>query len=232
MLSAGAPQLLDPEHPAFRRLPVVDLGIGARPWTTVELAEHIEPLEVVGVEIAEELVARAQEHVRPGLRFVRGSFDLPVAARLVRVMNVLRDLRPHEVPEAHARIGRYVAAGGLVLEGSCGPEGEAGVVHALRKRGDALVREALWFWLDGTRGTAPLVFRDRLPRDLRGDREHPAMELLHRWMEAYLQEPPGPDRLERAARRADPHLFALGPGFAWRPDGGVPPGTRVDPAGP
>lgn len=225
MLLDLAPELLRPE--AAEGAAVVDLGVGARPWTTEELAEAVAPLEVVGVEIAADVVERAQEHARPGLSFVQGSFDLPVRARVVRVMNVLRDLRAHEVPGAHARIGAQVVEGGLVLEGSCGPEGEAGVVHVLRKREGRLHREGLLFWLDGSRGTAPMVFRDRLPRDLRGDREHVVMELLQRWMGAYVGLGDVEDRLWRSARAVDGSFRRVGPGFGWFPEGGVPAGTRV-----
>lgn len=221
LVRVWAPELFDAGNPTLMGSPVVDLGIGAQPWTTLELADAVAPLEVVGVDISAELVEAAREHERPGLRFLVGSFDLPVQARLVRCMNVVRDLDPGQVPDAHARIGAGVLEGGVVVEGSCGPEGEAGVAHGLCKRAGRLEREALLFWADGTRGTAPMVFRDRLPRDLRGDRAHPVTALLERWMEAYL-ELEGPGRLERAAAQADPQLRSLGSGFVWRPVGGVP----------
>ncbi|MCA9568156.1 MAG: methylase [Myxococcales bacterium] len=223
LVRAWAPEVLDPEAPHLRGAPVVDLGIGAQPWTTLELVEAVAPLEVVGVDIAPIVVERARAYERPGLTFLSGSFDLPVQARLVRVMNVLRDLVAAEVPDAHRRIGASVLDGGLVIEGSCGPTGEAGVAHALRKRDGTLVREALLFWLDGTKGTAPLAFRDRLPRDLRGDKRHPAMALLHRWQAAYLALAPSDDRLARAAATADASLHVRGPGFVWAPPDGVPP---------
>ncbi|MCB9674523.1 MAG: methylase [Alphaproteobacteria bacterium] len=223
-----APDLLSGESGA----PIVDLGVGARPWTTVELARAVAPVPVVGVDIAEDLVARAAEHAIPGLTFAVGSFDLPVRARLVRVMNVCRDLWPDEVPDAHARIGRHVVDGGVVIEGSCGPDGEVGTAHWMVAHDGVLERRGLLMWLDGTRGTAPLLFRDRLPRDLLGDLGHPVLALILAWMEAFRSEPEGPDRLERSARAlGDASVAVVAPGAVmWTPPGGVP--GRVGPDRP
>lgn len=193
----------------------MDLGLGAEPWTTLELADAVAPIEVVGLDHAPEVVARAMAHARPGLSFQVGSFDVPVRARLIRVMNVLRDLDPEAVPAVHARVGASVVEGGLVVEGSCGPAGEAGVAHVLRRREGRVVHEALLFWLDGKRGTAPWVFRDRLPRDLLGVPDHPVAAMLDRWMARYRELEPGPRRLERAAE-AEPRLQPLSQGFVYR----------------
>jgi hypothetical protein len=206
--------------------PVVDLGIGAQPWTTLELAAALPGVEVVGVELAADLVAKAQVYARPGLRFVQGSFDLPVGpARVIRVMNVLRDLGPADVPDAHRRMGQGLLDGGVIVEGSCGPQGEVGAAHWLRREGEVLRREALVFWLDGSRGDAPLLFRDRLPRDLRGAAGHAVMGLFTRWMDAYGDVAAGPSRLARAAAACgEPGLVMLGERAArWAPEGGVPP---------
>ncbi len=54
-------------------------------------------------------------------------------------------------------------------------------------------------WTDGSRGLAPNVFRDRLPRDLRGNRTHPIRGILADWTVAFAAQAPGPDRLDRAA---------------------------------
>ncbi|MEZ4318782.1 MAG: class I SAM-dependent methyltransferase [Myxococcota bacterium] len=204
--------------------PVVDLGVGARPWTTVELAEAVAPVPVLGLDIAPDVVERAHEHARPGLSFAVGSFDLPRSARLVRVMNVLRDGWADAVPEAHARIGARVLVGGAVIEGSCGPAGEVGTAHWLRKEPTGLVREGLVLWCDGTRGSAPLQFRDRLPRDLRDARDHAVMAMLHTWMHHYVALGRSPDRFAASIEaQPDRSLAWLGPGAAlWSPPGGVP----------
>src|SRR4051812_12963896 len=86
---------------------VVDLGYGASPVTTVELADRLVALrpdvEVVGIEIDPERVAAALPLARPGLSFRRGGFELPVGGRrpvLVRALNVLRQY--DEEAAAHA----------------------------------------------------------------------------------------------------------------------------------
>jgi len=212
---------------AYAEAPVVDLGLGARPWTTLEWAASLRPrgLTVVGVDHAEELVHRARvDHSAPGVRYEVGGFDLPVhGVRLIRAMNVLRDLGPEATAPAHARLGRSLLDGGLLVEGSCGPVGEVGCAHLVRRRGDELVREGLLMWLDGARGTAPLLFRDRLPRDLRGAlaQDHPVKQLLLDWMARYRALPAGPERLAAAAAGL-PDLSRVGPGAAvWSPEGGV-----------
>lgn len=206
---------------------VVDLGLGARPWTTLEWAETLVPrgVEVVGVDHAPDLVERARaDHARDGVRYAVGSFDLPAhGVRLVRAMNVLRDFGPDDVVPAHARMGASLVEGGLLVEGSCGPEGEVGCVHLVRRRGDAMVREGVLMWLDGAKGTAPLLFRDRLPRDLRDAQRdgHPIREVLLAWMAAYRTLPVGPERLAQAAEGI-PGLRMIGLEAAlWAPEGGV-----------
>lgn len=220
LLIAWQPELFAAD--AFDRAPLVDMGLGARPWTTVELADRVDPIAVIGVDLSHDLVARAQEHARPGLTFVYGDLAVPEPCRLVRVMNVLRDLEAHEVPAAHEKLAVNVLPGGWVVEGSCGPTGEAGTAHALQKRNGVLHRTAMVFWLDGSRGTAPIAFRDRLPRDLAGDRPHPVQEVLEHWMQVYRALGPIDDRLAVAAQQV-PDVAAVGPGFVWTPAGGVPP---------
>ena len=204
---------LDPQGPWGVDAPVVDVGLGAVPWTTVDWFHRLR-LPVVGVDHAPRVVERAQAFAEPGLTFVPGGLELPVnEARMVRVLNVLRGGPPAAAQAAHALLGRPLLDGGLVIEGSCSPTGDVGVVHRLRKRGDRLHREALLFWLEPTHGDAPLRFRDRLPRDLRGDRHHPVLGLLARWMDAYRACPRGPERLLRSAADV-PHVRMLTPGAA------------------
>lgn len=237
--------LLALEHPllgrqdgAFAGAPVVDVGLGAHPWTTLEWAEAlsvVDPVpEVVGVDIAPDIVTRAQRHVRPGVRFEVGGFDLPVdGARVVRAMNVLRNYAPAEVAGAHAALGRALLPDGIVLEGSCSPTGDVGCVHVLRRVGAELHREALWMWTDFTRGFAPLQLRDRLPRDLRRSvrSDHALGRLFDAWTasfhEARRDDVREADRLFSASVRhlASPVLSEVRPGVVcWRPDDGVPAG--------
>ena len=180
--------------------PVVDLGIGAHPWTTLELAARLAPVPVIGVDRVEALVARARALNVPGVSFICGSFSLPVRnARLIRVMNVLRDGPAKGVADAHERLGASLAQGGLLIEGSCAPEGEVGTAHWIRKTEAGLVREGLVLWLTGARGLHPMAFRERLPRDLAGDPSHRVHATLDRWTVVLQQLPPSSDRLVVAA---------------------------------
>ena len=102
---------------------------------------------------------------------------------VVRAMNVLRGYREEEVAAIHEALGAGLVEGGLVLEGSTDTEGHVTVVHLLRRRGAQLVREALLFHTDFTRGFSPWLFRDWLPRDLRRSATPgtPIHDLLTRW---------------------------------------------------
>ncbi|MDP1827258.1 MAG: hypothetical protein Q8L48_28550 [Archangium sp.] len=195
---ASCPELLD------GRGVIVDVGYGESPVTTLELAHAVREvtpsLRVVGVERKRGQAAfgqgsqvhnrRAQSSLSPlspsSLELVEGDFGScatlgPTA--VVRAMNVLRGYREEEVPAIHAALGAALVEGGLVLEGSTDTDGHVTVAHLLRRRGGRLVREALLFHTDFSRGFSPWLFRDWLPRDLRrratpGTAIH---ELLKRW---------------------------------------------------
>lgn len=212
---------------------VVDVGLGMQPWTTVELAEALrqelaQPPEVVGVDVDPELVTTAHAWARPGVRFDHGDLGWSAGhARVVRALNVLRDRTEGEVPAAHAALGAGVVPGGVVLEGTCSPSGEVGVVHCLRRAAEGLEREALWMWTDGSQGSAPLLFRDRMPRDLRRwvRHDHPLGQLMAAWMDAYRASAGGGlDRLAASVEALGrPELAMIGAGaVAWAPVRGVP----------
>jgi hypothetical protein len=104
---------------------VVDLGYGASPVTTVELAQRLRAVypavRVLGLELDPDRVAAALPAARPPwLEFRRGGFELagerPV---LVRAFNVLRQYAEDEVPGAwQVMLGR-MAPGGLLVDGTC-----------------------------------------------------------------------------------------------------------------
>jgi hypothetical protein len=169
---------------------VVDLGFGATPVTTLELRAALPAhVEVVGVEADPDAVARALASERPGLRFVVGGFALPPEARpatVIRAMNVLRGYPASACAGAREALADALVEGGRLIEGTCGPAGEVSVTGWHRRRGDALVLERMLFSTAFARGFAPLVFRDRLPRDLRGYRPESALGGLFRdWAAAY-----------------------------------------------
>jgi len=104
---------------------VVDLGYGASPVTTVELARwlrRVRPdVRVLGLELDADRVAAARSAADPPwLEFRRGGFELagtrPV---LVRAFNVLRQYAEDEVAGAWSLMLSSMAPGGLLVEGTC-----------------------------------------------------------------------------------------------------------------
>jgi hypothetical protein len=117
---------------------VVDLGYGALPVTTLELASRLrnvrDDVRVVGLEIHPERVAAARAAALPGVRFDLGGFELAgLAPVLVRAFNVLRQYDVDAVPEAWSAMSGRLAAGGLIVDGTC----------------DELGRRCCWVLLDG-----------------------------------------------------------------------------------
>lgn len=107
---------------------VVDLGYGRHPVTTVELADRlgreVAGVHVVGVELERLRVEAAQPHARPGLRFARGGFNLPLTAdevppTIVRAMNVLRQYDEAAAAEAWSLLRSQLGEDGLLVEGTC-----------------------------------------------------------------------------------------------------------------
>ncbi|WP_072690703.1 SAM-dependent methyltransferase [Rhodococcus marinonascens] len=120
---------------------VVDLGYGARPHTTFELADRLTAVRrdrrVVGLEIDPERVVES----RLGVSFARGGFELSgLRPVLVRAFNVLRQYPEEAVGPAWARMQAGLAPGGLIVDGTC----------------DELGRRCAWVLLD-TQGPLSLT---------------------------------------------------------------------------
>jgi hypothetical protein len=150
---------------------VVDLGFGASPVTTVELAERLadvrRDVRVLGLEIDPARVAAAAAYADPPrLEFAHGGFELagrrPV---LVRALNVLRQYDEAAAAAAWTEMCSRLAPGGLLVEGTC----------------DELGRRACWVALDGS-GPLTITFAARVstlerPSDLA---ERLPKALIHR----------------------------------------------------
>jgi hypothetical protein len=121
---------------------IVDLGFGASPVTTVELYLRVRAVapgaEVTGLEIDPERVAAARRHLAvlhaaghplPGLSFAVGGFELPGPRRpvLVRAFNVLRQYPEERAWPAWSRLRAGLAAGGVLVEGTCDEIGRRAV---------------------------------------------------------------------------------------------------------
>lgn len=134
---------------------VVDLGYGASPVTTLELADRLvaaarRPVRVTGIEIDPARVVDAQRLARPGVEFRRGGFEVPLSAGerpvVIRAANVLRQYDEAEVADAwRTMAGRlWCASGtavgrGVLIEGTC----------------DELGRIATWVTIPGPVVPAP-----------------------------------------------------------------------------
>jgi hypothetical protein len=120
---------------------VIDLGYGALPVTTLELAARLRAVRpdvrVVGLEIHPERVHTARAAVggaRGGpVEFALGGFELAgLRPVLVRAFNVLRQYDVDAVPGAWREMTTRLAPGGLVVDGTC----------------DELGRRCCWVLLD------------------------------------------------------------------------------------
>ncbi len=103
---------------------VVDLGFGALPVTTLELASRLQTVRpdvrVVGLEIHPERVRTAALSATDGVEFALGGFELAgLRPVLVRAFNVLRQYPVTEVDAAWAQLRAGLAPGGLVVDGTC-----------------------------------------------------------------------------------------------------------------
>ena len=111
---------------------VVDLGFGASPVTTVELAHRlgavVAGVRVLGLELAPGRVANAAVHADPPrLAFARGGFEL--AGRrpfVVRAANVLRQYDEPAAAQAWRTLAAHLEPGGWLVEGTCDELGRVG----------------------------------------------------------------------------------------------------------
>jgi hypothetical protein len=113
---------------------VVDLGYGALPVTTLELAGRLRSVRpdvrVTGLEIHPERVVPPQH----GVEFRLGGFELAgLQPILVRAFNVLRQYHVDDVADAWTQMRTRLAPGGLIVDGTC----------------DELGRRCCWVLLDG-----------------------------------------------------------------------------------
>ncbi|MGW0161990.1 class I SAM-dependent methyltransferase [Mycobacterium sp. NPDC003323] len=116
---------------------VVDLGFGALPITTLELAARLQTVRpdvrVVGLEIHPDRVRTARQAATAGVDFALGGFELAgLRPVLVRAFNVLRQYPVDEVEPAWSQLSSRLAPGGLLVDGTC----------------DELGRRCCWVLLD------------------------------------------------------------------------------------
>lgn len=103
---------------------VIDLGYGALPVTTLELAARLRlvrtDIRVIGLEIDPERVRVARESTHGIVEFGLGGFELAgLRPTLVRAFNVLRQYPVEAVGDAWSTMQRQLAPGGLIVDGTC-----------------------------------------------------------------------------------------------------------------
>ena len=146
---------------------VVDLGYGALPVTTLEMAERLRmvrnDVRVIGLEIHPDRVRAARAAGNDTVEFGLGGFELagrrPV---LVRAFNVLRQYPVEAVADAWSTMQKQLSPGGLIVDGTC----------------DELGRLCCWVLLDASGPLSltlacdpfaiehPSVLAERLPKVL------------------------------------------------------------------
>ncbi|MCS7483045.1 class I SAM-dependent methyltransferase [Umezawaea endophytica] len=120
----GTPLVVDALTAADDPL-VVDLGYGATPVTTVEMAARLRAVRadvrVLGLELDADRVAAGEAAADPPrLEFRRGGFELAGARPvLLRAFNVLRQYTEEQANEAWTTMLGRLAPGGLLVEGTC-----------------------------------------------------------------------------------------------------------------
>ncbi len=155
---------------------MVDVGFGATATTTLEsyrrLRGHCAGLRLIGVEIDRERVAAAVAEPAPdAVEFRLGGFDLPLdgdreRAGLIRAMNVLRQYDEGEHAPAVAAMGRHLADGGLLIEGTSTPSGRLFTANVLRRTGGALVPLGVVLSVNLRRPWEPRELQTVLPKNL------------------------------------------------------------------
>ncbi|SUA73734.1 Uncharacterised protein [Nocardia otitidiscaviarum] len=166
---------------------VVDLGYGAMPVTTLELAARLRTvradIRVVGLEIDPERVVPG----RDGVEFARGGFELAgLRPDLVRAFNVLRQYPESAVPGAWDTILGNLAPRGLLLDGTCDELGRR-CAWVLLDRAGPLSLTLAWDPFDIEK---PSDLAERLPkvlihRNVPGERIHTLLTAADRaWAHA------------------------------------------------
>jgi hypothetical protein len=172
---------------------VVDLGYGATPHTTLELADRlasVQPgLRVIGIEIDPERVAGAQASATDRVSFIRGGFEIPLphnrTADVIRAFNVLRQYDEVDVPAAWTAMLAAIQPDGLLVEGTCDEIGRVSTWIALTPGASGGPQSlTISLRLDGLEH--PSIAAERLPKALihhnvAGDPVNKLMTDLDRW---------------------------------------------------
>jgi hypothetical protein len=181
---------------------VVDLGYGASPVTTLELAARLRrvrpEVRMVGLEIDPDRVVPG----RDGVRFARGGFELAgLRPVLVRAFNVLRQYPEEAVPAAWSTVLGNLAPGGLLVDGTCDELGRRCAWVLLDRSGPRSLTLA-WdpFTVDRPSDVAERLPKVLIHRNIPGEPVHALLTAADRaWARAAPLAPYGPRVRWRAA---------------------------------
>ncbi len=211
---------------------VVDLGFGASPVTTLELAERLGGRtgripRVLGLEIDPARVAAAHPLATARVAFAVGGFEVPTPdgepAVVIRAANVLRQYDEAAVPTAWAAMVARLVPDGVLVEGTCDELGRLGAWLTLPATG-AGRPESLTLAVDLRHLVRPSQVAARLPkalihRNVAGEPVHALLAALDAaWDRAAAQAAFGPRQRWLAAvgsLRAEGWPVADGPA-RWR----------------
>ncbi len=160
---ARHPRFLSMENPV-----VVDLGFGAAPNTTLELAERLQSTRpntrVIGIEIDPARVDSAKPFETDTVSFRHGGFEIPNdgPVDVVRAFNVLRQYNEPEVAGIWSTVLSRLSPGGLFIDGTCDEIGRVSTWVALSPEGP----ESFTVSLRLTQLDAPSIAAERLVKAL------------------------------------------------------------------
>jgi hypothetical protein len=221
----------------------VELGFGSSLATVDDLQAHLGRLTLSPPVVAlDRDVSGIAEQETPSLRVRKSTFHLELDQtehpRVIRAMNVLRGYSAADARSAQQLLGDQLPEGGILLEGSSSPDGGVLCCHVQKKEGAQLRRWGLLFYTDFSQGFAPDLFRDRLPRDLRGEagREGLLLPMLATWRDAWSKRPPArwdprsiflstSEALGKINEREWQTEFVADGVLVWTPEAGVPAPT-------
>lgn len=200
--------LVDRYGARLRREPapvVVDLGYGAQPVTTLELAARLRVVQprarVVGLEIDPVRVAAAQPLAGDGVWFARGGFEVSLPDGLtgrapgadarpvvIRAANVLRQYAEADVAPAWTAMTAALSPGGVVLDVTCDEIGRRCCWVAVGVDGPAsLSFGTALAWLDRPGELAERLPKALIHRNVPGERIH---AFLAAWDAAWRRQAP------------------------------------------
>jgi hypothetical protein len=147
---------------------VVDLGFGAAPNTTLELAERLQSTRpntrVIGIEIDHARVDSAKPFETDTVSFRHGGFEIPNdgPVDVVRAFNVLRQYNEPEVAGIWSTVLSRLSPGGLFIDGTCDEIGRVSTWVALSPEGP----ESFTVSLRLTQLDTPSIAAERLVKAL------------------------------------------------------------------